>query len=70
MNKLKNKILLLCGKCKRVVLVERSKWDLKDAVFIKSDCHRCDNSDTQIEPEYYNENGLMDYGGIESEVAE
>lgn len=68
MNTLKNKILLVCSKCKRVVLVNRSKWDLQDAIFLKSDCDKCDG-DTQMTPEYYNEDGIMDYGKIEEQIA-
>jgi hypothetical protein len=60
MNTTENKILLVCPKCHRVALVDRSDYDLKDAIFAETDCHRCLEEGMKEYPtDYYDEKGYM-----------
>lgn len=62
MNTLKNKILFVCPKCKRVKLLQRSNYDIKDAVFVEIECDRCgDTGSKDVDTLYYDTKGLMNY---------
>ncbi len=60
MNNLKNKILLLCPKCERMMLVERSEYDLYNAIFMEVYCEKCGGEgDKEDCPSYYDKKGYM-----------